>query len=795
MKTTFIKKLGWKKIIPAIIFIAIVGWLLIPPTLFNNPYSYVLLDKNNRLLQARIADDGQWRFPAQQSVPEKFAKAIVAFEDKRFYKHPGVDFLALGRATYYNIKRKKVVSGGSTISMQVIRLSRNKSRNIWQKLYELALAIRLECHYSKKEILGLYASHAPFGGNVVGLDAASWRYFGRNAAELSWAEAATLAVLPNNPSMVRPDKNRKGLLQKRNQLLFALLQKKIIDNETYKLSLLESIPNKPLRLPEYAPHLLNSIASGKLSSPQPLSLIESTIDFNIQSKTAAILRQHHHQFEANGIHNAAALIIEVESGNVLAYQGNVPRPEKTDYHSYVDIITASRSPGSTLKPILFSAMLQDGLLLPQTLVADIPTQVSGYAPENFDLNYDGAVPASKALARSLNVPAVRMLQQYRVERFYEVLKKLGVTTLTKPSGHYGLSLILGGGENSMWELGGVYASLARLLNHYPTYNGRYNLDDLHMPLVFKTQPIKKDPSAWLNYPNHFLLNAGAIYSTFEAMKEVMRPGEEQLWTQFYSAQRIAWKTGTSFGFRDGWAIGVTPKYAVVVWVGNADGEGRPGLTGINYAAPILFELFRTLPPSQWFSTPFDDMQYINVCHKSGYRASPICEQADSMLVPLTGLRTSPCSFHQLINLDQSGKYRVSDACESPSSMQHISWFILPPAMEWYYKTHHADYKPLPAWRKDCKEQLTGGVMEMIYPRKSNTIYVPIELSGEKGKCVFEAAHRQQGVKIFWHLDESYIGTTTDFHQMELNPDKGKHKLVLVDENGERLEQFFEITDK
>lgn len=795
MKLGLLKRLGWKIIIPIIFLLTLIIWLLIPPTLFNSTYSYVLLDTNKRLLQARIASDGQWRFPANHLVPEKFQKAITTFEDKRFYYHPGVDLLALGRAVYYNVKRKRIVSGGSTITMQVIRLSRNKPRNIWQKVYEMMLAIRIECHYTKDEILGLYASHAPFGGNVVGLDAASWRYFGRSANELSWSEAATLAVLPNNPTMIRPDRNRKELQLKRNRLLFSLYQNNSINKETYRLSLLEHIPEKPLRLPEYAPHLLNSIATGKFSAEHHTSLIESSIDFNLQTKTAAILNRHHRQFEANGIHNAAALIIDVESGEVLAYQGNVPNPDKPDYHSYVDMITSSRSPGSTLKPFLYSAMLQDGLLLPNTLVADIPTQVSGYSPENFDLSYDGAVPASKALARSLNVPAVRMLQQYRIERFYELLKKLGITTLTKPSGHYGLSLILGGGENSMWELGGVYASMARLLNHYPKYNGRYNKADLHMPLLVKTKPAQEAANAWLNYPNHFLLNAGAIYSTFEAMKEVMRPGEEQLWTQFHSAQRIAWKTGTSFGFRDGWAIGITPKHVVVVWVGNADGEGRPNLTGINYAAPIMFELFRTLPASQWFSAPFDDMQAIKTCAKSGYRASPICNQTDSTLVPLTGLKTPPCAFHQLINLDQTGMFRVSDVCESPSLMQHVSWFILPPAMEWYYKTHQADYKALPPWRKGCTEQITGSAMEMIYPRKSNTIYVPVELNGEKGKCVFEVAHRQAGTKIFWHLDETYIGATMDFHQMELNPDKGKHKLVLVDEKGDRLEQLFEIIAK
>ncbi len=784
----------WKITGALVLIAAVIFWLLLPAQLFNKPYSAVLLDKDGNLLQARIADDGQWRFPASSEVPEKFKQAIITFEDKRFAWHPGVDVLAASRALWYNIKKQEVVSGGSTITMQVMRLSRNKPRNLFQKLWEMILSVRLECSFSKKEILGMYASHAPFGGNVVGLDAASWRYFGRKSAELSWAEAATLAVLPNNPGMVRPDRNRNVLKKKRDVLLLKLKERRIIDQETYSLSVLEPIPEKPFPLPEFAPHLLGSMVAGKIKTGHNNSLISSTISLNLQQQVNHILWQHHKQFEANGINNAAAMIMEVESGHVLAYVGNVYRPDKPDYDSYVDMIPSRRSPGSTLKPFLYAAMLDDGLLLPHTLVADIPTQVAGYAPQNFDLGYDGAVPASKALARSLNVPAIRMLQQYRIERFYELLKKMGITTLNQPSGHYGLSLILGGGENTMWELCGTYASLARVLHHYPQYNGRYDEGDLFMPRVTTISKPKPKPD-WTKLPEHFLLNAGSIYSTFDAMKEVARPGEEQLWTQLQSAQRIAWKTGTSFGFRDGWAIGLTPKYVVAVWVGNADGEGRPGLTGVGYAAPVMFELFRLLPASKWFDIPYDDMQYVQICTKSGYRATTLCESNDSLLIPLSGLKTAPCPFHQLVHLDQSGKYRVTDACESPMVMQHRSWFVLPPAMEWYYKSHDATYKTLPPWREDCSGATGSAMMEMIYPRKSNSIYIPVEMDGTKGRCVFEVAHRQKGVKIYWHLDDQFLGITEDFHQKELNPAPGKHMLVLVDENGERLEQFVEILER
>lgn len=773
----------------------ILFYVLLPHRLFNTPYSYVLTDREGQLLQARIAADGQWRFPPRTQVPEKFKQAIIAFEDKRFAYHPGIDPAALSRSLYQNVKHRRVVSGGSTLTMQVARLAQQQPRTLLQKVWEMLLALRLEAGYSKQEILAMYASHAPFGGNVVGLDAAAWRYFGRNAEQLSWAESAMLAVLPNNPAMIRLDRNRHALLQKRNQLLQRMQAMGIIDPGTCALALAEPIPDKPYPLPELAPHLLSSLTSGKIKRSTNSHLINSTISQPLQIQVNALLRQHHQLFEANGINNAAALVMDIEHGHVLAYVGNVYRPDKPDYDSYVDVVQAPRSPGSTLKPLLYAAMLHDGLLLPNTLVADIPTQVAGYAPQNFDLGYDGAVPASKALARSLNVPAIRMLQQYRIERFYELLQQMGVSTLTQPSGHYGLSLILGGGENTLWELGGVYSSMARLLNHYPRYQGRYRKADVFMPRIEADHTPALSPEEVLQLPQQFMLGAGAIYHTFDAMKEVMRPGEEQLWTQFNSARRIAWKTGTSFGFRDGWAIGLTPGHLVAVWVGNADGEGRPGLTGINFAAPLLFDIFKLLPASGWFTEPHDDLSPVVVCRQSGYKASALCEATDSVHVPPAGLRTPPCPYHQLIHLNAAGTHQVTDACLSPQNMVHRSWFVLPPAMEWYYQKSHSDYRSLPSFERGCLPQQSAGVMEMIYPRKSNSIYVPVELNGDKGKCVFEVAHRQKHKAIYWHIDETFVGTTREFHQMELNPEPGKHRLVLVDESGERLEQYFEVISR
>lgn len=762
----------------------------LPKKLFKSPTSYVVEASNGNLLSASIATDGQWRFPVADSVPVKFKDCIIAFEDKRFYSHLGVDFLAMSRAMRQNLKAKSVVSGGSTLTMQVIRLSRKQDRTVWQKLLEVMLAFRLEFKYSKEEIIGLYAANAPFGSNVVGLEAASWRYYGRDAKSLSWGEMATLAVLPNSPSLVHPGKNSTKLIKKRNDLLDKLAKLKYIDQTTANLSKLEPVPGKPLPLPQNAQHLLNRFKTERNTLNINSTRITSTLNENIQLKVSYILKRYNNRYRANDINNISALVLNARSGEVVSYVGNVYQPEDPLLQSHVDMIKASRSPGSTLKPLLYASMLNDGFILPHTLVPDIPTQIAGYSPQNYDLGYDGAIAADKALSRSLNIPAVKMLQQYKYERFYDKLKKLGIGTLNQPADHYGLSLILGGSEVTMWDLANTYMGMVRTLNHYNTYKGLYNPADYRQAKYVKQQHAEE-----VDVQRNSFLDHASIWSTFNAMEEVMRPGDEGLWEQFSSSQRVAWKTGTSFGFRDAWAVGLTPDYVVCVWVGNADGEGRPGLVGIEAAAPVLFDIFRLLPNGKWFETPTTKLKKIKICKQSGYKAGENCPDIVEEMVPPSGEKTVPCPFHKIIHLDRTATYRVTDQCESVTSMVHKSWFILPPAMEYYYKIKNSDYKLLPPFKAGCENNGGNSVMELIYPKNGATVYIPLELDGSRGKIVLNAAHRNAASKIYWHIDNEYIATTTNYHQLAVSPPAGKHTLTLVDENGERLVQFFTVLDK
>lgn len=762
--------------------------LWVPHPLFTQPYS-TLLYSSETLLGARIATDGQWRFPPKQTVPERFAICLQQYEDKRFRYHPGVDVIAIARALYQNIQQKHIVSGGSTLTMQLARIARgNKERNLWQKSIEILWAIYIDLVYNKDELLRMYASHAPFGGNVVGIEAASWRYFGRDADALSWAEYATLAVLPNSPSLIHPGRNRSRLKEKRDQLLSILYKEEIIDKTTYELSCMEPLPEKPLPLPDEAPHLLE-----RLATRQREKRIHTTIQPFLQRQVQSLINRYATDYRSNYINNAAALVADIETGEIQAYAGNITDAPWVE-GCQVDLITSPRSTGSLLKPFLYAAMLNDGMILPSTLIADIPLNINGFTPQNFNRTFYGAVPAHVAIERSLNVPLVRMLSQYNTGRFMTLLKQLGMTTLRFSEDHYGASLILGGAEGSLWDMCGMYASLARQLNHYRLYNGRYNPMDIR-PLTTHTytRPDSIKNIFDKRLKNTSILSYASIWFTLEAMSELNRPEEEADWQQFSSMKRIAWKTGTSYGGRDAWAIGVTPRYVVGVWVGNANGEGRSGLTGVGYAAPILFDIFSLLPDSPWFDMPYDEVEKIPVCHHSGHKASPLCTQADTVYIPRSGMSTPVCPYHRLVHLSQDGHYRVNSSCESVHKMKICSWFVLPPAQAYYYRNFHIDYQPLPPLKPGC-EEVQSRQMAILYPEHHSILYLPKGFSHTPEKVVLKATHIKADATIFWHLDDIYIGKTKHQHQLACFIEPGNHILTLIDDNGNQRSILFEVKE-
>ena len=753
-----------------IVLLVLVGlflaFLCIPAPRFDKPYSTVLTAKNGELLGAKIADDGQWRFPASNNYSPKYIACLLEFEDRWFFLHGGFNPISFVKAFRDNMRAGEVVRGGSTLSMQVVRLSRdNPPRTYGEKLLEVILAMRLELRYSKKTILNMYAANAPFGGNVVGIDAAAWRYFHTTPDELSWGEAATLAVLPNAPAMIHPGRSRNRLEMKRNDLLQRLPHSKTfipkrlkvpaLSEEDAELAMMESIPDRPFEMPMLAYHYLAE--EDKRHHGEPIS---STIDANLQQSVIDIMKHHHQVNVMNSIDNAAVYVLDYLNDEVIAYVGN---NWDADDACMVDMVRAQRSTGSILKPFLFAAMLDEGTLLPEMILPDVPMSLSGFTPKNYSGEYWGAVPADKALQNSLNAPFVHLLREYGQARFHALLKQLPLRGLVFDAEHYGLSLIVGGSEASLYDITNAYAKMGRKLASRVNENYDTQVDENESPF-----------------------SAEAISETFHVMTGLTRPTSQIGWGSFASSKQVAWKTGTSFGFKDAWAVGLTDRYAVGVWAGNSDGEGRPGLTGVGVAAPILFDVIGKLNDSYRYPANTSESVEIEVCAESGYPKSELCPVTKTMRVPVVENQTGVCPYHKKVFLDESRQYQVLPDCYPIDQKCYEVYFVLPPVMEWFYKKHSPLFHPMPAFYPGCGTAHPDEVMDFVYPKSDAKVTIPIGIRGDRQQVVFEIAHRNPQKTIYWTLNDQFLGQTRLNHQMPIDVEKGTYRLRCVDEDGVEL---------
>ncbi|HLT33029.1 MAG TPA: hypothetical protein VKZ98_04505, partial [Aquaticitalea sp.] len=334
-----------------------------------------------------------------------------------------------------------------------------------------------------------------------------------------------------------------------------------------------------------------------------------------------------------------------------------------------------------------------------------------------------------------------------------------------------------------------YASLSSTLNHFNETSSEYYKNEFCEPTFLAEDTIDFGARTSENT----IFDAGSIYLTYESLKDVNRPEGDENWEFYDSSKQIAWKTGTSFGFRDAWAIGTTKDYVVGVWVGNADGEGRPGLVGVQTAAPILFDVFDLLPNSEWFSKPYDELQEVDICMQSGYRASTNCERVEQKFIQISGMKTPPCPFHVLAHLDRNQQFQVNSSCEDVNSMVHTSWFVLPPLMEYYYKAKNPFYKSLPPFREDCLGE-NAVTMQFIYPNDNHIIFLPKDFSGKTNDLILKIAHSSPISLVYWYLNDTFLGSTKDIHEFAMQPKIGKHLLTVVDEFGNEAKRWIEISD-
>lgn len=696
--------------------------------LFKGTYSKVLLDKNKEILSVFLDANEQWHLESD-FIPQKLKSAVILYEDKNFYSHYGVDFLALIRAFINNLFSSKR-SGASTISMQTIKLLEQNKRTYFNKFNEIIKAFALESAYEKDEILKLYLNNAPYGGNLVGVASAGLFYFEKDLKDLTWSEAALLAVLPNNPGLINLEKNKDKLLKKRNALLDRLFEKGYFSKDILTLAKAEKLPSFKARK-NLAPHLARRLLADK-------EKIVSSIDKKIQIKFEEKAKEYSYKLQQKGIKNLAILLADTKTNKVLAYVGS---NDFYDFASFgqVDGVIAKRSVGSTLKPLLFAFAIDEGLIVPESLMLDVPTFFSNFAPQNANKKYHGLISAKESLQKSLNIPFVSLLAEYGYEKFFYKLKDI-LSFEDENFKKYGLSLILGTKELSLEDMVKIYLGL-----------GNYgNFKEL---LYEENTFTKKDKK---------LISDGASFLTLQTLKDLDRAGLRQY--DFNTI--ISWKTGTSYGRKDAWAIGTSPKYTLGVWVGNFNGEANANLYGVSIAGELFFELLALLEGVNLEFEKPSDLVTIKIENQTGYRYDYKFDFKE-VLYPQSAnvLRTSPFLKEVFI-------YKNKEVDSLDENFIHAKKKIvlnLPSTAQAFFAKERQN---LQNYNQNLK---------IIYPLNNLNIILPKDLKGSQKLLIKLTNPRKE--KLFWYLNQELIFEGKE-ESLALNLKKGKYTLNIISENGQ-----------
>jgi penicillin-binding protein 1C len=761
------------------IFIILFGFflvifLLIPTPSFPPDYSTMVLDRNGEILHVSLNKKEQWCLPpdGEFKIPDKLKKAVLEYEDRWFFRHAGVNPVSIVRAAAQNARAGGVQSGASTITMQAARLSRPKPRTVPNKLFEMLQALKLEALHSKLFIFRLYLDHAPYGRNVVGVGAASYRYFGKPPDRLSWAEAACLAVLPNNPGLIAPGRRTDLLRKKRDALLNRLARRGMLGSETLELSLLEPVPSESRPFFSAARHLARRLEMG---DGQAGGIVRTTLDMETQLRAEALVREHvAGRLMPLGIRNAAALAVETVSGKIRAYVGSQDFFD-SENNGQVDGVESPRSSGSLLKPFLYALAMDEGILLPQTEIVDVPAYYGAFSPSNASERYDGLVTVKEALVRSLNVPAVRVLYSLGVAPFYAFLRSAGVNTLFRAPDDYGLPLILGGAEVTVWNMAALFRGLGML--------GRF------APLQVIENRTEQKPDRDRR-GGRSLISPGACWLTLNMLRELKRPEAEYYWELYQSSRPLAWKTGTSYGQRDAWAAGVSPRWTVVVWAGNFTGEGNANVAGGSCAGTLLFALYNALSREKsrdWFEAPAEDLDPVTLCLETGYLAGPYCDPAKTLITDAPRFMKSLklCPYHRRVFLSSPGdsSMEVCAACWRPNRKVEADMLAYPADVAQFLRESGKTVSDIPPHNPACPAGTSGDVLEILYPRENARLWIPRDLNGELQKVTLRAAHREKESLIYWYLDDRYLGSTQKRHNKACLLSKGRHTLHVVDGDG------------
>jgi penicillin-binding protein 1C len=721
----------------------------LPVEKLQAPQAYRFYDRHDELIHVIISDDDFFRLAVDiDHLPPLYVQTLLLQEDQFFYQHPGVNPLAVLRALVANVTSGEVVSGASTITMQLARMLERRDRTVSAKLIEMFRALQLELRFSKAEILEHYLSIAPYGGNLEGLHAATYAYWGKPAAQLSPAQMALLVVLPKSPNRFRPDRNATIAREQRNALLQKMHSAGLIDQPTLARAMDEPVPRQRLSFPHQIPHLAWWL---KQQHPKKTDFYTS-IDSVVQARAQNIVQQHMGSLHGQGIHNASVVVLDTATRELRALIGSADYFAR-QYEGANNGATALRSPGSTLKPFLYGLAIDEGLVAEKTQLADIPFSVAGYSPQNYAKTFRGQVTVREALVDSLNVVTVRLSQQLGIDKLYQLLKQGGISSLQQPAEYYGLPLVLGGAEISLLELTNLYAALA----NYGEYQPYQTLRQLggHVPPATK------------------ILSMEASWLVTDMMTDVERPDFPAVWQYSQSLPTVAWKTGTSYGNQDAWSVGYHPEYTIGVWAGNFDGTPAKRLVGGSAAAPLFFDLFQSLvrDPVKWFGRP-EGVKERWVCDLCGLPGNRYCpNRTRELYIPeVTGpVTTETCQVMQKVVVD--GKEQIIA--------------VWPSELAAFLHRHGMPVAQVPAYQT---QQMAGEryFAPVIQSPVAGAVYIRRhdQLTAQEQQIKLQGATTNRVKRVKWYLDDKLIAESDQpYEPIYISPPAGEYVVTLVDDTG------------
>jgi len=716
-----------------------------------------------------LSEDDKWRLPvALDKVDPQLVRSLVALEDKRFWDHHGVDPLAIVRAAISDVLAWRRVSGGSTLSMQLARLLEPRARTIPNKLVDMFRALQLDARLSKHEILAGYLGRTPYGRNLEGVETAAWSYFGHSAAHLSPLEIATLLAVPQGPARFAPSAaNTERLRTRRDRILDKLIAAGVFSEHDAVAARSEAQsvapPLKLRTMPREAHH---AAIWFRKRAGKGATHVRTTLDAGTQQMVEKTVAIQTADLVRRGIHNGAVVVVDHRTSDVVALAGNLDFRD-AKHGGQIAMFDRPRSPGSTLKPLLYSLAIDRGLALPEYLVADVPSEYGTYRPRNFDGDFAGLVTLREALGKSLNLPFIDLLNKLGVETFVGELQRSGVAPARARPGVHGLSLIAGGIELTPLEVAALYATLAQ--------------DGVYKPLRLLASDPPSKPTT--------LYGPAAAYLTRETLAQKDRPDfPKRRELRGGMPPQIHWKTGTSFGYRDAWSVGSGPAYTALVWLGNVDNTSSHELVGSEAAGPVLFDVLESLADrsgSVTTATRPAQLTDVDVCAYSGHLATEACTHKVKALASVNAVPTTPCPYHHLYEVDHVTHEAVLPACRRDDrTYDKQSFVILPSAVTTWLVERNRTVPEPPTFAAGCAVESApptivsptdGQVITLIPGVPAQNQVVPLQASTR-------AAH------LSWFVDGELVASGESSERLFWTPVVGTHTVVVADESGRKAKR-------